>query len=198
MKIVETSIALAVVAALSLTTGAAAVTTESSDGGSSEITIADLDANGMAFSTGAPGLATPNRLDDSRRRVACKARTCTGRDPHRTRCDRHARTIRTKAPWYVKPRSRKYVLELRYSKKCRAIWSRISIRNYDKAAYTTKWHVRVVGGKKKRRKQGSNLSFPRDWSPMQSAKGFRTGRACWAAYTSPNWYRYCTKWTKLP
>ncbi|MEW2433079.1 DUF2690 domain-containing protein [Streptomyces caniferus] len=70
----------------------------------------------LALSGAAPGNAAPSAAAAS---AHCTGSGCVGKDPVRTGCDRHARTVRRSAE--VGP-----LVELRYSSSCRAAWVRVT------------------------------------------------------------------------
>src|SRR4051812_15510719 len=67
---------------------------------------------GLAAATAAPAQAAATH--------SCRGSSCSGKDPHATGCDTDARTVGR-----VRPAGGGPLIQLRYSRKCRAAWSRM-------------------------------------------------------------------------
>jgi hypothetical protein len=107
----------------------------------------------------------------------CKGRSCTGKNPQVMGCGRDARTIATRWPAGGGPR-----VELRYSKRCRAAWARLSSK-------TPSWAF-MLSVKSHSNYTAYGSQFYRAYTKM-AGRPLRF-RACVKQWASSSWS--CTGW----
>lgn len=109
--------------------------------------------------------------------ASCRGRSCTGKNPQTTGCEKDARTIDRVRPGGGGPR-----VELRYSPTCRAAWARIQKAN-------PSWDFKIEGRGGPRHTGHASLRYRVYTKMIGKPKKFR---ACVAQYSSDAWT--CTRW----
>jgi hypothetical protein len=109
--------------------------------------------------------------------VKCEGKSCTGKNPQTTGCEKDAKTIATKSPGGGGP-----TVQLRYSKKCRSAWARLASKTPSWAfMLSVKDHPNYV-----------ELGSSEYKAYTQMAGKPLKYRACVKGWSSDKWY--CTGW----
>ncbi|MBA2812548.1 DUF2690 domain-containing protein [Streptomyces sp. KM273126] len=98
--------------------------------------------------------------------VSCSEESCQGRLPHASRCTQDARTVSSVT-------SGGYVVRLRYSRACSAVWSEVHVHGG-----TVVREVSIESGPDERLTSYPELREDRASSPMLAASPLRTEEAC--------------------